>query len=37
MPTVDNYRLMARYNHWMNDKVYDAASRMSDADRRRFN
>lgn len=35
MPTVDNYRLIARYNGWMNDKVYGTASQLSNAERRR--
>ncbi|OZG72840.1 damage-inducible protein DinB [Hahella sp. CCB-MM4] len=26
---VDNYRLMAKYNQWMNRKIYDAASTLS--------
>jgi len=29
-----HFVLMARYNQWMNAKVYDAASRLSAADLR---
>jgi uncharacterized damage-inducible protein DinB len=30
-----NYRRLARYNAWMNERLYDAAGRLSDADRKR--
>lgn len=35
MPTVDNYRLMARYNRWMNERLYEAAASMPDVERKR--
>ena len=35
MATVDNYRLMARYNRWMNERLYNAAAGMPDAERKR--
>jgi hypothetical protein len=30
-----NYRRLARYNAWMNERLYDAAERLPDADRKR--
>ncbi len=33
--TPDHARALARYNRWMNEKVYDAASRLNDDDRKR--
>jgi uncharacterized damage-inducible protein DinB len=35
MTGVDPYRAMARYNAWMNAKLYAAAARLPDAERRR--
>lgn len=35
MPTVDNYRLMARYNRWMNERLYESAATLTDAERKR--
>ena len=32
---LDNYRLMARYNRWMNDRLYAACSTLSDKERQR--
>src|SRR5262245_52243682 len=32
---VGHYAVMARYNAWMNRKVYDAAAALTDAERRR--
>lgn len=32
---VDNYRMMARYNHWMNEKLFAAAGSLSDQVRKR--
>ena len=31
---LDNYLFMARYNRWFNGQLYDACSRLSDADRK---
>ena len=33
--TPDVCRAFARYNRWMNAKVYDAAARLSDEERKR--
>ncbi|MEQ1508759.1 MAG: DinB family protein, partial [Myxococcota bacterium] len=33
--TLDACRAFARYNRWMNDKVYDAAARLDDEERKR--
>ena len=33
--TPEVYRAFARYNRWMNAKVYDAAARLSDEERKR--
>jgi uncharacterized damage-inducible protein DinB len=30
-----NYRRLARYNVWMNERLYDAGERLADADRKR--
>ena len=35
MPDPMQFRLMAAYNRWMNGKIYDVASRLSDAERNR--
>ena len=35
MPTTENYRLMAQYNRWMNDRLYAAAGGLPDDERRR--
>jgi uncharacterized damage-inducible protein DinB len=35
MNAVEPYSVMARYNAWMNQKLYDAAGRLTDEDRRR--
>jgi uncharacterized damage-inducible protein DinB len=35
MPAIDNYRMMAGYNRWMNRKVYAAAGRLDDTERKR--
>src|SRR5690606_37886662 len=35
MSLVDHYRAMARYNRWMNGKLYALAAGLSDADRTR--
>ena len=35
MSLVDHYRAMARYNAWMNEKLYAVAAEIPDADRRR--
>jgi uncharacterized damage-inducible protein DinB len=32
--TIDPYLAFARYNRWMNRKVYDAAARLSDDERK---
>lgn len=32
---VANYRLLARYNSWFNERLYDACERLPDAERRR--
>ena len=32
MSTRTNFELMARYNKWMNEKIYGAASKLSDAE-----
>ena len=32
---VDQYQALARYNAWMNGKLYDGAAALSDAERRR--
>ena len=35
MRAVDQYRTYARYNAWMNARLYDVASRLSDEERKR--
>ena len=35
MNPVEPYRALARYNAWMNGKVYDASARLDDGERRR--
>ena len=32
---ADNYRLLARYNRWFNQHVYDAGERLTDEERKR--
>jgi uncharacterized damage-inducible protein DinB len=32
---VDNYRWLARYNRWFNQRLYDACEPLSDAERKR--
>ncbi|MFL6692808.1 MAG: DinB family protein [Ramlibacter sp.] len=32
---LDNYRWLARYNAWFNERLYDACERLPDAERRR--
>jgi uncharacterized damage-inducible protein DinB len=32
---ADNYRLLARYNCWINQRLYDAAETLSDEERKR--
>jgi uncharacterized damage-inducible protein DinB len=31
----ENYRLLARYNRWINQRLYDAAETLSDEERKR--
>lgn len=31
---IDNYRLLARYNQWMNERLYQACDGLSEAERR---
>lgn len=35
MPDVEYFEVMARYNRWMNDKLYAVCAAMPDAERRR--
>ena len=35
MATPDNYRMLAAYNRWMNDKLYACAGQLTDAQRKR--
>jgi uncharacterized damage-inducible protein DinB len=35
MTLVDHYQALARYNAWMNEKLYATAARIPDAERRR--
>jgi uncharacterized damage-inducible protein DinB len=35
MSWLDHYRTMARYNRWMNDKLYAASATLSDQERKR--
>ncbi len=32
---TDNYRYLARYNRWFNERLYEACERLQDEDRRR--
>ena len=32
---LDNYRFLARYNRWMNQRLYDACQTLSDEERKR--
>lgn len=32
---LDNYRFLARYNRWFNERLYDACERLPDEERRR--
>lgn len=32
---VDNYRFLARYNHWFNQRLYDACEQLADEERKR--
>ncbi len=32
---LENYRFLARYNRWFNERLYDACERLPDAERRR--
>ena len=31
----DNYRFLARYNRWFNQRLYDACEQLNDAERKR--
>jgi uncharacterized damage-inducible protein DinB len=31
----DNYRFLARYNHWFNERLYDACEKLGDGERKR--
>src|SRR5437762_256527 len=33
--TPDYCQLLARYNRWMNEKIYDVTAKLSDAERKR--
>ncbi len=35
MATPDNFRMLAAYNRWMNDKLYACAAQLTDAQRKR--
>ena len=35
MHLCDSLRMMAGYNHWMNEKLYAVCAQVSDEDRRR--
>ena len=35
MELVDNYRYLARYNRWFNQRLYDACERLEDGERKR--
>lgn len=35
MPGIENYRLMAQYNGWMNGRILDCAALLTDAERKR--
>ena len=32
---LDNYRFLARYNHWFNERLYDACGQLADEERKR--
>ncbi len=32
---VENYRFLARYNHWFNQRLYDACEQLTDEERKR--
>jgi uncharacterized damage-inducible protein DinB len=32
---ADNYRLLARYNHWFNQRLYDTCEQLTDEERKR--
>ena len=32
---IDNYRFLARYNRWMNQRLYGACETLSDVERKR--
>jgi hypothetical protein len=32
---LENYRFLARYNRWFNERLYDACERLPDEERRR--
>src|SRR5688500_12727074 len=32
---LENYRWLARYNRWFNERLYDACERLTDEERRR--
>ena len=32
---LDHYRLMARYNRWLNERLYGACETLTDTDRKR--
>ena len=32
---IDNYRFLARYNHWFNERLYDACEKLTDEERKR--
>lgn len=32
---LDNYRFLARYNRWMNQRLYQACESLTDAERKR--
>ncbi|HYF44096.1 MAG TPA: DinB family protein [Ramlibacter sp.] len=34
-PLIENYRYLARYNAWFNERLYDACEQLADAERRR--
>lgn len=31
---LENYRFLARYNRWFNERLYDACERLPDEERR---
>ena len=34
-PFSDNYHFLARYNHWFNERLYDACEKLGDEERKR--